>query len=208
MEPIRVLLADDHPVLRVGLRALLEQEPDIVVVGEASSGEEALTRVASLRPDVVVLDCQMPDRSGPEVARQMRQRGLSGRVLALSAYQTDAYIREMLEAGAAGYLLKEEAPEVIVRAIREVARGGEYFSPAVAAKAAAWARGERPGGLTERELEVLRCMAEGLSNKEIAARLHMTERTVAFHVSNILQKLGVASRVEAVVWAKDRGIVR
>ncbi len=208
MEPIRVLLADDHPVLRVGLRALLEQEPDIVVVGEASSGEEALARVASLRPDVVVLDCQMPDRSGPEVARQMRQRGLSGRVLALSAYQTDAYIREMLEAGAAGYLLKEEAPEVIVRAIREVARGGEYFSPAVAAKAAAWARGERPGGLTERELEVLRCMAEGLSNKEIAARLHMTERTVAFHVSNILQKLGVASRVEAVVWAKDRGIVR
>ncbi len=208
MEPIRVLLADDHPVLRVGLRALLEQEPDIVVVGEASSGEEALARAASLRPDVVVLDCQMPDRSGPEVARQMRQRGLSGRVLALSAYQTDAYIREMLGAGAAGYLLKEEAPEVIVRAIREVARGGEYFSPAVAAKAAAWARGERPGGLTERELEVLRCMAEGLSNKEIAARLHMTERTVAFHVSNILQKLGVASRVEAVVWAKDRGIVR
>ncbi len=208
MEPIRVLLADDHPVLRVGLRALLEQEPDIVVVGEASSGEEALARAASLRPDVVVLDCQMPDRSGPEVARQMRQRGLSGRVLALSAYQTDAYIREMLGAGAAGYLLKEEAPEVIVRAIREVARGGEYFSPAVAAKAAAWARGERPGGLTERELEVLRCMAEGLSNKEIAARLHMTERTVAFHVSNILQKLGVVSRVEAVVWAKDRGIVK
>jgi DNA-binding NarL/FixJ family response regulator len=128
-------------------------------------------------------------------------------VLALSAYDDERYVRGMLEAGAVGYLLKEEAPGVIVAAVRAVVQGEGYFSPPVASKVAAWARGERLGGLTERELEVLRLVAEGLSNKEIAHELKVKKRTVEFHVGNILRKLGVVSRVEAAVWAKEQGVV-
>jgi len=204
---IRVLLADDHPALRVGLRVLLVQAPDIEVVGEANSGEEALLQIEALRPDVVVLDCQLPGMAGPEVARETRRRGLPARVLALSAYQDERYVRGMLEAGAMGYLLKEEAPAVIMEAVHKAAHGEGYFSSPVAAKVAAWARGERSGGLTEREVEVLQLVTRGLSNKEIAHVLQVKERTVEFHVSNILKKLGVASRVEAAMWAKDHGVI-
>jgi DNA-binding NarL/FixJ family response regulator len=183
---IRVLLADDHPALRLGMRMLLDRAPDVEVVGEAQDGEEALAPIEELRPDVAVLDCKLPGLSGPEVAREIRRRGLPVRVLALSSYDDDRYVRGMLEAGAAGYLLKEEAPETIVAAVR----GEGYFSPPVAAKIAAWARGELPGGLTGRELE-----------------LSIVERTVGFHVSNILKKLEVTSRVEAAMWAQEQGIV-
>ena len=201
-EIIRVLLADDHPALRLGMRMLLDRAPDVEVVGEAKDGEEALALIEELRPDVAVLDCKLPGLSGPEVAREIRRRGLPVRVLALSAYKDDRYVRGMLAAGAVGYLLKEEAPETIVAAVR----GERYFSPPVADKMAAWARGERPGGLTGRELEVLRLVARGLSNKEIALMLKVKERTVVFHVSNTLKKLGAASRVEAAMWAKEQGI--
>ena len=203
---IRVLLADDHPALRLGLRVLLERALDIELVGEAESGDAALELVETLQPDVAVLDCELPAMDGNEVAAAIRQRGWPVRVLALSAYDSERYVWGMLDAGAVGYLLKDEAPETIVAAVRAVARGEGYFSPPVAIKMAAWARGERPGRLTEREVEVLRLVAEGLSNKEIAYRLTVTERTVQFHVSNILEKLGAASRVEAAVWAKDHGI--
>jgi DNA-binding NarL/FixJ family response regulator len=142
-----------------------------------------------------------------EVAQEIRLRNLPVRVLALSAYDNEQYVRGMLEAGAVGYLLKDEAPETIVAAVRAAVRGEGYFSPAVAAKVAAWARGERPGGLTQREVEVLRLVAEGLSNKEIAQTLRVVVRTVEFHVGNILRKLGVASRVEAAVWAKEQGVI-
>jgi len=128
-------------------------------------------------------------------------------VLALSAHDDERYIRGMLEARVVGYLLKEEAPETIVAAVRAAARGEGYFSPPVAAKVAAWARRERPAGLTEREMEVVRLVAEGMSNKEIAQALSVSVRTVGFHVGNILEKLGVASRVEAAVWAKENRIV-
>ena len=201
-EIIRVLLADDHPALRLGMRMLLDRAPDVEVVGEAKDGEEALALIEELRPDVAVLDCKLPGLSGPEVAREIQRMGLPVRVLALSSYDDDRYVRGMLEAGAAGYLLKEEAPETIVAAVR----GEGYFSPPVANKMAAWARGERLGGLTGRELDVLRLVAKGLSNKEIALMLKVKERTVVFHVSNILKKLGAASRVEAAMWAKDQGI--
>ncbi|MCX8068054.1 MAG: response regulator transcription factor [Anaerolineae bacterium] len=204
---IRVLLADDHPTLRLGLRVLLDREPDIEVVAETESGEEALAKILALQPDVAVLDCQLPGLSGPEVAREIQRRGLPVRVLALSAYRYEHYIRGMLEAGAVGYLLKEEAPEAIVEAIRAAARGGMYFSPGVADLVRAVLEGKGPAKLTDREREVLRLMAEGLSNKEIALRLGLSERTAAFHVSNVLQKLGAASRTEAVVRAKERGIV-
>ncbi|MDY7041962.1 MAG: response regulator transcription factor [Chloroflexota bacterium] len=204
---IRVLLADDHPTLRVGLRALLDQAPDVEVVGEAEDGKEALALIEALQPDVVVLDCQLPGMSGPQVAAEIKRRGLPIKVLALSSYSDDRYVRGMMEAGAVGYLLKSEAPEAIVEAVQTAVRGEGYFSLPVAAKIAAWARGEWPGGLTEREMEVLRLMAEGLSNKEIAQKLQVTRRTVEFHVSNILKKLGAASRVEAAMWAKEQGMV-
>jgi DNA-binding NarL/FixJ family response regulator len=148
----------------------------------------------------------LPEMEGTEVAQEIRRRGLPVRVLALSSYDDERYVRGMLEAGAAGYLLKDEAPEVIVAAVRTAARGEGYFSPPVAAKVAAWARGERPAGLTEREVEVLRLVAEGLSNKEIARILSITVRTVDFHISNILKKLDVTSRVEAAVWVKEQGV--
>jgi DNA-binding NarL/FixJ family response regulator len=186
---------------------LLERAPDVEMVGEASDGKEALTLIEALRPDVAVLDCEMPGLAGVEAAQEIRRRGWPTRVLALSAYDSERYVRGMLEAGAVGYLLKDEAPGVIVEAVRGAARGQGYFSPAVAAKVAAWARGERPGGLTEREMEVLRLVAEGLSNKEIAQSLGVTARTVDFHIGNILRKLEVASRLEAAVWAREQGIV-
>ncbi|MBC7227313.1 MAG: response regulator transcription factor [Thermoflexales bacterium] len=206
-ETIRVLLADDHPTLRLGLRVLLDRQPDIEVVGEAESGEEALAKILALQPDVAVLDCQLPGLAGPEVAREIGRRGLPVRVLALSAYRYDHYIRGMLEAGAVGYLLKEEAPEAIVDAIRTAMQGGMYYSPGVADLVKAILEGRGPAKLTEREQEVLRLVAEGLSNKEIARALSVSVRTADFHVSNILRKLGVASRVEAAVWAKEHGIV-
>jgi len=204
---IRVLLADDHPTLRLGLRVLLERAPDIEVVAEAEKGEEALAKILAFQPDVAVLDCQLPGLSGPEVAREIRRRGLPTRILALSAYRYEHYIRGMLEAGAVGYLLKEEAPEAIVEAVRAAVQGGMYFSPGVADLVKAILEGKGPAKLTEREQEVLRLIAEGLSNKEIGARLGFSERTAAFHVSNILQKLDAASRTEAVVRARERGMI-
>ncbi len=206
-ETIRVLLADDHPTFRLGLRVLLERAPGIVVVGEASDGEETLALIEALQPDVVVLDCEMPGLAGVEAAQEIRRRDWPVRILALSAYDSERYVRGMMAAGAIGYLLKEEAPAVVVAAVQAAGRGEGYFSPRVAAKVTAWARGERPAGLTARELEVLRLVAEGLSNKEIADRLGVMGSTVEFHVSNILSKLGVASRVEAAVWAKRHGII-
>ncbi|MDA8189392.1 MAG: response regulator transcription factor [Dehalococcoidales bacterium] len=205
---IRVLLADDHPALRVGLRVLLEQASDVEVVGDAGDGREALDRIEELRPDVAVLDCQLPEIQGTEVAAEIRRRGLATRVLALSAYRDEKYVRGMMKAGAVGYLLKDEAPRVIVAAVQAAARGESWFSPEVAAKVAAWQRGElsEQPDLTEREMEVLQLVAKGKSNKEIAYALNVTERTIEFHVGNILSKLGVASRVEAAMWARDRGI--
>jgi DNA-binding NarL/FixJ family response regulator len=205
--PIRVLLADDHPALMIGLRVLLDRASDIEVIGEAEDGPSALAAIESLTPNVAVLDCQLPGLSGAQVATEVQRKGLPVRVLALSAYTDDRFVYAMLEAGAVGYLLKEEAPGTIVQAVRAAMQDQAYFSPAVSARAEAWARGERPAGLTERELEVLHLLAEGLSNKEIARALSVTTRTVNFHVGNILRKLDVLSRVEAVVWAKDHGVV-
>lgn len=193
--------------MRLGLRVLLARAPGVEVVGEAGDGEQALALLEALRPDVVVLDCEMPGLPGMEVAQEIRRRNVPVRVLALSAYDGEHYVRGMMEAGAVGYLLKDEAAGVIVEAVRGAARGEGYFSPKIAVKVAALARGERPAGLTEREVEVLRLVAEGLSNKEIADRLQVKERTAEFHVSNVLQKLNVASRVEAAMWAKEQGLV-
>ena len=206
-QPIRVLLADDHPTVRVGLRVLLERAPDIDVVAEAEDGQEALALVEELSPDVSVLDCELPDIEGPQVAAEIERLRPSVQVLALSAHDDERYVRGMLDAGAVGYLLKDEAPETIVAAVRAAARGEGYFSPGVAGKVEAWTREEPPGGLTDREFDVLRLVAEGLTNRQIAQSLDIAERTAGFHVSNVLEKLGAASRVEAAMWAKDQGVV-
>lgn len=203
------MLADDHPALRVGLRVLLEQASEIIVVAEAGDGREALDKIEVLRPDVAVLDCRLPEMEGTAVAAEIQRRGIPTRVLALSAYGDEKNVRGMVLAGAVGYLLKDEAPEAIVRAVKAVARGEGWFSREASARMAAWARGEQPetANLSERELEVLRLLASGKSNKEIAHTLVVAERTVEFHVGNVIRKLGVASRLQAALWAKEHGMV-
>lgn len=207
---ISVVLVDDHPALRVGLRIMLEQAPDIHVVAEAGAGEEALAQIRALRPDVAVLDCQLPGVSGMEIAAEIRRLGLSTRVLALSAYTDDQIVQSMLQAGAVGYLLKEEAPAAIVDAVRAAARGEGRWSAAVASKLAAWAVRPPPAGsagdLTEREIDVLRLLARGWDNQRIGQALHISERTVRFHLRNIYDKIGTHTRAEAAVWAARRGL--
>jgi DNA-binding NarL/FixJ family response regulator len=205
---IRVVLADDHPALRIGLRVLLEQAPDIAVVGEAGDGREALKQIVALEPAVAVIDCRLPALSGSEVAAELQRREIATRTLALSAYREDAYVRGMIDAGAVGYLLKEEAPDVIVAAVRAVARGEGWFSPPVASLLvqALHSGAARPPHLTQREHAVLQLVGRGGTNKHIAAALRVTERTVEFHIGNLLQKLGVSSRVELALWAKDHGV--
>lgn len=201
--PIRVLMIDDHPVVRSGIRMLLERAPDIVIVGEADRGDAVFNLVSALSPDVLLLDMEMPGKSGREVARDLQVAGSPVRVLALSAYDDEDYIMELLATGAAGYLCKEEAPETIVEAVRGVARGEEgWFSRRVTARMASAARKQQqpPVTLTEREEEVLKYLAEGWTNNRIAAQLNVTERTVRFHLTNLYDKIGVGSRAEAVSW--------
>ncbi|MGC9347022.1 MAG: response regulator [Anaerolineae bacterium] len=201
---IRVFLADDHPALRFGLRVLLDREQDIVVVGEADDGESALNEITVLAPDVAVLDCQLPGMEGGAVASQVQRRCPDTSVLALSAYDDDHYIASMVRAGAVGYLLKNEAPGQIVRAVQAIADGDTLWTADQLARAERWEAEVAlvRDSLTDRELEVLALVAEGMSNKEIAQRLVVTVRTVDFHVSNVLRKLNVISRVEAAVWAQ------
>ena len=207
---IRILLVDDHPALRKGLRIVLEQAPGVNVVAEAGSGQEALALIQALRPDVAVLDCQLPDMPGSQAALELRRLGLATRVLALSAYTDDAAIRGMVEAGAVGYLLKEEAPAAIVEAVRAAARGEGRWSASVASKLARWAvrsaASEAGTDLTSRELEVVRWLARGWDNQRIAQELHISEHTVRFHLRNIREKIGVQTRTEAAVWAVRRGL--
>lgn len=202
---IRVLLADDHPALRMGLRVLLDRAVDITVVGEASDGEAAKVLLESLQPDVAVLDCQLPGIDGVALTAWLRETGQPTRVVALSAYDDDRYMAGMLEAGALGYLLKNEAPGSIVAAVRAAAQGSSLWTGDQTARTERW-RSEVARvreSLTEREAEVLHHLANGLSNKEIAQALSITLRTTDFHVSNILRKLGALSRVEAALWARD-----
>jgi len=205
-DTIRVVLADDHPALRLGIRVLLEQAAGLELVGEAQDGIQALELVQALQPDVVILDCRLPGMDGMEVAEQIHQRGLPTRVVALSAYDDKQYVSRMMRAGALGYVLKDEGPGAIVLAVRAAARGEQYHSPRLASKAARPDRAGRPAGLTERETEVLQLVSKGLRNKQIARSLGVKVRTVEFHVSSILSKLGVASRVEAALWAKDHNL--
>ncbi len=198
---IRVLVVDDHPVVRAGLRAVLEASGDIQVVGEAAEGKAAVCLAEAMRPDVVLLDCRLPGMEGAAVARVLRERCPWARVVVLSAYADEHLVWGMLRAGAVGYVLKDEPPEEIPAAVRAAVRGRRI-------SARRWLRGWQPGcgtsgraSLTAREREVLRWIVEGQSNKQIAATLGIGEHTVEIHIGNLLGKLEVASRAEAIAWA-------
>ena len=209
---IRVILADDHPVVRTGIRTLLERADDILVVAEVGKGDEVFALVEQLSPDVLLLDMEMPGLSGVEVARRLKKEAASVRVLALSAYDDEQYIRNLLLNGAAGSLTKEEAAESIIDAVRGVARGEEgWFSRRAIAQLSAFTRQDthRDEGkeLTNREHEVLRLVAAGKTNQDIGLELGISEKTVEKHMGALFSKLKVASRVEAAVLAVQRGLV-
>jgi DNA-binding NarL/FixJ family response regulator len=205
MATIRILLADDHPVVRDGIRDRMAREEDLNVVGEAADGDETIRQAERLRPDVVLLDVAMPGPGAVQVMESLRETLPEVKVLVLSAFDDDEYVFGMLAAGAAGYALKDERLSSLATAIRAVGQGDTWLSPRVASKVARRAIGDRDQAsdspLTEREREVLQLMAEGKENAEIAEQLVVTERTVKFHVGNIYAKLGVTSRTAAVVKA-------
>lgn len=207
---IRVVLADDHSVVRKGVREFLEEEPDIDVIGEASDGLQAVELATELQPDVVVMDIKMPQLSGVDATKRIRSAAPKVRVLALTAYDDDPYIFGLLEAGASGYVLKTAESSELIRAIRAVAAGQSALDPAIAPRIIARIAQPAPvaESLTERELEVLRLAARGLTNKQIGHDLDISDRTVQNHLANIYAKLGVASRTEAVTAALQRGMLR
>jgi DNA-binding NarL/FixJ family response regulator len=211
---IRVLLVDDLALFREGLHTLLDAHPDVDVVGEASNGQEALALVTSLRPDVVLMDLSMPVLDGVTATRRLRESRASCRVIALTTFDDDDLVFDALRAGAVGYLLKDVASERLVEAVRAAARGESFLVPAIASKVVAeFARlsraAPRPAPLavplSERELEVVRWVARGASNKEIAAHLRIAEGTVKNHMTNIFGKLGVADRTGAALKAREFG---
>lgn len=207
---IRVVIADDHNVVRKGIRDLLSDEDDIVVVGEARNGHEAVDLATALQPDVVVMDIAMPEMTGVEATRQIRVLAPGVRVVVLTAYEDDPYIYALLDAGATGYVLKTAESHDIVRAVRATAAGQSAIDPAVAPRLIARLTQAPAGGdtLTERELEVLRRAARGLTNKQIGADLAISDRTVQNHLANIYAKLGVASRTEAVTAGLQRQLIK
>lgn len=214
---IRVLLVDDHALARGGLRVVLDVQDDIEVVGEAGDGDEAVELALRLRPDVVVMDIRMPRVDGIEATRRLVAQGTTARVLVLTTFDLDQYVYEAIRAGAAGFLLKDAPPGQLVEAVRAVAAGETLLAPAVTRRLLErFVRVPPPGAprwegldlLTEREVEVLRAVARGLSNREIADRLFLSEATVKTHVTRILAKLGLRDRVQAVVVAYESGLVQ
>jgi DNA-binding NarL/FixJ family response regulator len=206
---IRVVIADDHNVVRAGIRELLSDATDIEVVGEARNGRDAVDIALARRPDVVVMDINMPELSGVEATRQIRQAAPEVHVLVLTSYQDDPYIYGLLDAGASGYILKTAEDQEIVRAVRATASGQSAIDPAVAPRLIARLTGPaaHAGSLTDRELAVLRLAARGQTNKQIGVELQISDRTVQNHLANIYGKLGVASRTEAVTAALQRGLI-
>ena len=214
MKPIRIVLAEDHTLVREGTRRILEQAPDLAVVGEAEDGEAALDMVRRLQPDVAILDIRMGNLSGIEVVRQMGEHCPNTRALILTAHDDDDYVLALMEVGATGYLLKTARPEELIEAVRSVHSGEAVLHPAIAAKVARlWAkRGMlgKPGPaekLSPRELEVLELAARGFRNKVIAESLGISVRTVEGHFNSIFVKLNVSSRVESVLSALSRRLV-
>jgi DNA-binding NarL/FixJ family response regulator len=205
VEPARVLLVDDHALLRTGVANIINQEPDLHVVAEAGNGVEAMAAWDRHRPDVTLLDLRMPLMEGVDVVRLIRERDPGARVIVLTTYDTDDEISRALKAGAKAYVLKDIAAEALVGCIRDVLAGKTYLAPAAAAKLA---EGVTRVQLTPREMATLKLLADGKANKEIASALTISERTVKTHLAHLFEKLGATSRTEAVKVATRRGLVR
>lgn len=201
---IRILIVDDHPVVRAGLASMLGTQPGISVVGSASSGEEALDLVSRAEPEIILLDLRMPGMNGIETIRALKARGSNARIIILTSFETDEDVYRAVEAGAHGYLLKNTSEACMLEAIRAVHTNQRYFPPAIAAKLV-----ERIARvtLTARENEALELLAKGLTNKQIGLALHISEHTARNHVNSILEKLGVSDRTEAVITALQQGLV-
>jgi two-component system, NarL family, response regulator NreC len=215
MRKTRIVLADDHKLMRSGLRVLLEQQPDLTVVGEASDGREAVALVASQRPDVLVMDIGMPSLNGIEAAAQITQSNPEAAIVMLSMHSDESYVLRALKAGAKGYLLKDSAEADLIRAVRAVAEGKSFFSPAVSKVLLDdYVRKLKRSGtedpydlLTPREREVLQLVAEGKSNKEVAQLLNLSVYTVETHRSNIMEKLNLHGVPELILYAVRKGII-
>jgi DNA-binding NarL/FixJ family response regulator len=214
---ISVLIADDQDLVREGLRMLLEAEPDICVAGEAGNGAEALTQARRLDPDVVLMDVRMPEVDGIEATRLLVRAGCRARVLMLTTFNLDEYVYRAMKAGASGFLLKDASREQLARAVRTVSAGEALLAPSITRRLIEdFCRGPAPdsagaggkSGLTERELDVIRLIAQGKSNAEVAASLFLGEATVKSHIARILAKTGLRDRVQVVVFAYEKGIVR
>jgi len=207
--PIRILLADDHPVVRDGLAAMLGTQPDFEVVGEAGTGAAAVSEAERLRPDVVLMDLEMPVLDGIEATRRIRAESPGVAVVLLTSFSDRERILRALDAGAAGYLLKDADPAELARAVRAAARGDAPLDPK-AARALLSARTEGSPGdaLSEREREVLLMVAEGLPNKLIARRLEISEKTVKAHLTSVFRRIGVTDRTQAALWAERNGLTR
>ena len=205
----RVLIVDDHAIVRRGLVSLLSTAEDLEIVGEADSGEAAIRQAAELSPDVILMDLSMPGTSGVDAMRQIRAADPDVRLLVLTSFGNRNWIMDAVEAGADGYLLKHSEPEVIISGIRQVLRGESPLDPRAARAVLTSGRGQEPQAqLTEREEEVLRMVTEGLPNKSIARRLGIAERTVKAHLTHIFQRLGVTDRTQAALWATRRAAER
>ena len=207
---IRIAVADDHPVVREGLVAMLETEPDFQVVGTAATGAEAVALATRIDPDVMLLDLELPEMDGVGVLRRLAADGARVRVVVFTVFDTDERIIAAVEAGAAGYLLKGAPRAELFAAVRTVAGGGSLLAPVASSAVLRRVRGEAAAGgpsLTPREREVLEALARGLGNKQIAAQLAVSERTVKFHVSSLFEKLGAGNRTEAVTIAARAGLV-
>ena len=213
IDKISLMITDDHALVRQGIRAFLELQPDLNVIGEAGSGEEAVRMAAELVPDVVLMDLVMPGIGGVEATRQVKQASPHSQIIVLTSYHEDEYIFPALRAGALSYVLKDVGPDELADTVRKAARGESVLHPRVASRVVQELRGTKRDtpnlftDLSERELEVLRLIADGLSNAEIAAKLSISEKTVKGHVSNILGKLHMMDRTQAAVFAWQQGLV-
>lgn len=210
MRPLNVLVADDHPIVRKGIRSLLESEPDIIVVGEAADGVAVIQAITELEPDVVIMDLSMPGIGGEEATTRIRIEKPNVRVVALTAHEEPGYVRRLLSAGVTGYILKRTAADSIVRAVRCAASGQKFIDPAVTQLLIqdvieTTSEEKKDGHLSDRETEVLRFLAEGFSNKQIAARLAVSVKTVETYKSRAMEKLGLLSRVDIVRYALRQG---
>jgi NarL family two-component system response regulator LiaR len=211
-QAIRVLIVDDHTIVRKGIRALLAEIEGIEVVGEADNGQEAIAQADTLHPDVILMDLAMPKMDGIEATRQIKASQPESRILVMTSFAADDKVFPAIKAGALGYLLKESAPEDLVQAIRQIHRGESSLHPTIARKVLQEIthppdRPPTPNPLTEREAEVLRLVAQGLSNQDIARKLNISDPTVRTHVSNIMSKLHLATRIQAALYALREGLV-